>query len=123
MRKATLEKEWTGKTFDLTDLLNRKNEVVIGKRNPYSDTQVDIFLGEEDGEPDDAAPFMQSISKRQAVITYGSDGFYIEDCSEYGTTNINKESLRKGEKRLLKNGVSLYFGIIEYGPFIFHEEI
>ena len=126
MRKATLT-ELERKTHDLTDLVKRYgDEFGIGRRDPHSDTQAEILLGEkDDGEPDAAKFIIDSISRRQAVITYNpyEDRFYIEDCSTHETTRINNELLRKGEKRLLENGVSLYFGKHEYGPLTFREEI
>ncbi|HEB47275.1 MAG TPA: FHA domain-containing protein [Candidatus Pacearchaeota archaeon] len=122
MKNATLI-EPMGKTHNLEKLLGKQGGLVfVGRRDPCSDIQAAIVLGEkDDGEPDVAVSVMDGVSRRQAVITYdpNEDEFYIEDCSTYGTTRINEEHLGKGEKRRLENGVNLYFGKFGYGPCTF----
>ena len=112
------------KVHDLTALLSVKPKIVIGRRHPFPETQADILLCEdENGKPNAEASVIRGISRRQAIISHEGDNYRIEDCSDYGTTIMNDKRLGKGEKRVLENGVNLFFGRDKYGPVTFWQEI
>lgn len=121
MKNATLEENWTGKTFNLTDLVKKYgSELVIGRKEEGHERKsaANIFL-----VGGDVPGFIRrSISKEHATIIYNEDErrFYIKDHSKNGT-RINDDPLT--EITPLENGASLYFGKHEYGPVTFHEVI
>ena len=111
------------KVHDLTRLLSVKPKIVIGRRNNFSAGQADIIFGEDkDGKPNAEPSVIFGVSRRHAIITYEDGNYCIEDCSTFGT-KINDEPLRRGEKKILENGVTLLFGGNDYGPVTFWQEI
>lgn len=120
MKNATLKENWTGETFNLTDLVKKYGEVVLGRKEVGHERKsvANIFLA----EGDIPGFIRKSISKEHATIIYNEDErrFYIQDHSKNGT-RMNNNPLT--EITPLENGISLYFGKHEYGPLTFHEEI
>ena len=116
------------RVHDLTELLSGKfktsgkPEIVIGRRNNFSNHQPDIILGEDQNGKLKVEQFVIfGVSRRHATITHEDGDYCIQDCSTFGT-KINDELLRKGEKRILENGVNLFFGGHNYGPVTFWQD-
>ena len=111
------------KVHDLRALLSDKPSIVIGRKNNFSAGQSDIILGEDKyGKPRTEEFAIFGVSRRQAVISYENGKYYLQDFSEHGTTIMNNQRLGKGEKRVLENGVKLFFGRNRYGPVEFWQD-